>query len=422
MKLKTLTLGALICAASLTASMAEAQTVDDRSVSVSERDRPEYDAVGARAGAFMVFPSASAGLGYDNDVFATDLVSEESGFVSYGLDLEGESLWSRHNATFNIGLDGRAYSDVEDESYTDAYAFGGLLLEASRDTTFNLNAGYEHRNEPRTSNNTTVANSLLLTNERIQFDRLTLGAGATRVFNRLRVIGDTSFTKLDYDSATLVGGGVSNQNVRDRDVTRFSVRGDYAVSPDTSLFLAGAVNERSYDNAPAIPTQERSSDGYEIAAGVRMRLTNLMQGEFFLGYQSQDYDGSAFPDIDGLDYGVNLDWFVSRLTTIKFEASSSIEESAVAGSAGFIAQTASVGVEREFRRNIIGTARAFVEADDFEGIAREDERFGVEGRMDYLVNRSVSFFGAVEYADQSSNTIGNAYDRTVLRIGLVLHR
>ncbi|MGJ3230752.1 MAG: outer membrane beta-barrel protein [Oceanicaulis sp.] len=424
MTFKLIALGALACSAVLAAPLpaAHAQGADGRYQSVTERDRPEYDPAGVRAGAFMLFPSATAGFGHDSDVFATDLLSEDSGFFLYGLNLEGESLWSRHSASFDIGLDGSAYTDLEDESFTDLYAFGEVGLEAARDLFFEFDLGVERLNEPRTANNTTAANALLLTEERIQFDRFTLGAAATRIFNRLRIIADADFTDLDYDDAVLVGGNISDQDVRDRDVTRFGLRGDYALSPDSSLFLAGAVNSREYDQTSPDPTLARSSDGYEIVAGMRMGLTNLIQGEFFLGYQSQDYDGSALSDIDGLDYGADLDWFVSPLTTLTFEASSSIEESVVAGASGFIAQRAAIGFEREIRRNVIAEARVFVESDDFEGIAREDDRYGFESRLDILVNRSVSVFGDIQYADQSSNSVGNSFERTVVRIGITLRR
>ena len=61
----------------------------------------------------------------------------------------------------------------------------------------------------------------------------------------------------------------------------------------------------------------RDSDGWAVVGGSEFRLSNLAQGEVYVGYQEQSYDDPTLSDISGLAFGAGVDWFVTPLTTIR---------------------------------------------------------------------------------------------------------
>ena len=53
---------------------------EDPNVTVQDRERPDFDPLGIRAGSFLVFPELSVEGGYDSNVFATDDAEEDDLF------------------------------------------------------------------------------------------------------------------------------------------------------------------------------------------------------------------------------------------------------------------------------------------------------------------------------------------------------
>ena len=230
-------------------------------------------------------------------------------------------------------------------------------------------------------------------------------------------IGAT-YSDFDYDTVPLTGGGVLNQDFRDREEYTQLLRLGYDVSPDTNVYVQGTLNQREYDQKPPVVALNRDSDGYAVVAGADFRLTNLAQGGVYAGYQSQDYDDPTLPEIDGVAFGANVDWFVTPLTTVRFEAGSAIEETIAAGASGYTDNSAGLRIDHELMRNVIvGGAISFANQ-DYEGIARDDDVTRAGLSVDYLLNRNFSLRLGYDYADRDSSVAGLDYSRN--EVGLTL--
>lgn len=389
----------------------------DRNVSVMQRPRAEYDALGLRSGAFVWRPRADLGVEHNDNIFATATAEQSDTIWVLNPSLSVDTTWSTHAFSAFANVLHREYSDFSDEGTTD-YSFGTSgRIDIVRGSAISASASRSRGSEPRTSAGAAGAAA-----EPIRFDTTNFAIGGDHVFNRLRLRAGYDASKADYEDALLIGGGVASQGFRDRTQHRFTVRADYAVSPDTALFARYRHNERDYRLSPPAVSAARDSDGYTMDVGVEFDLGGLARGEIGLGYMNQKYVDPAFADTDGFSVEAMIEWFPTQLTTVTLSAQRGIEDSGIAAAAGFIGTSYAAQLDHELRRNIIVTGRLDYGNDTYQGIDREDERWGATARLTYLVNRNVGLQASFNHLDQRSSGVAGDRDFNVNRftIGLVL--
>ncbi len=388
---------------------------DQRGTHVLDRERPEYDAVGIRAGSFMIYPELALGVTSDDNVFGTQNNSE--GDIYYGVSpsVSIESDFGRHELNVNGYTDSRFYSSDSSEDRFDWGVGVDGIIEVSQFTQIQANAGYDELTEDRTSTNR-VAGGI----EPTEYDTFNAGISLNQRFNRLTASVGARYTENDYKDDAAIGGGVIDQDFRDHDKLEIPARLSYDVSPDTSIFVAGSYNTRSYDQQPPAVAVNRDSDGYDVGVGAAFDFTNLIRGEAFVGYLSQEYDQAGFAKVDGIDFGLSGEWYASELTTVSAGINRTVEESSTAASSGHLDTTFNVGIAHELQRNIILSADASFLDVDFEGITREDETISAGVAVQYLVNRNAELELGYDYTSRDSNAVGQDYDKNVVGLSLIL--
>src|SRR5690606_25852974 len=115
------------------------------------------------------------------------------------------------------------------------------------------------------------------------------------------------------------------------------------------LVFQASADERDYDNSPA-----NNSEGQTYLAGVTIGFTDLMQGEFTVGQFDRDYEG--FGSTDGLAVAAELEWYITRLTTITLNARRNAED-VIGGFTAlpYVEQEYGARVDHELLRNLILT-------------------------------------------------------------------
>lgn len=388
---------------------------DQRGTHVLARERPEYDAVGIRAGSFMIFPELELGVTFDDNVFGTQTNTDSDIYYGVSPSVSIESDFGRHELNFNGYTDSRFYSSDTSEDRFDWGVAADGIIEVSQFTQIQANAGYDELTEDRTSTNR-VAGGI----EPTEYDVFNAGITLNQRFNRLTASAGARYTENDYQDDAAIGGGTIDQDFRDHDKLEIPVRLSYDVSPDTSIFVAGSYNTRSYDQQPPAVAVNRDSDGYDVGIGAAFDFTNLIRGEAFVGYLSQEYDQVGFQSVDGIDFGLSGEWYASELTTVTAGINRTVEESSSAGSSGHLDTTFNVGIAHELQRNIILSADASFLDVDFEGITRQDETISAGVGVQYLVNRNAELALGYDYTSRDSNAIGQDYDKNVVGLSLTL--
>jgi hypothetical protein len=386
----------------------------DRNTSVMQHSREGYEARGLRAGTFLVFPKVTVTAERNDNIFAaaTNEVSDTVWHVQP--EVAFNSDWARHALQGYARVKLNRYQDNSDENTTE---YGGGLrtqIDVLRQAQINANVDASHLTEPRTS-----ANSPTGAKEPVEYDLVGLGVGGEREFNRLRVGANFSSQTYDYTSPPSAAGGVIDQKFRDRTVYSLQGRADYAISPATAVFAEVTANQHDYRRKPPAVTLNRDSDGVQALAGVNFELGALTRGEVAVGYIQQSFDDPTMRKLDGLGARARVEWFPSELTTVTFNASRSVEDSAVGNSAGYLATDVGAQVDHELLRNFLVAARVGYGKDKYTGVVREDRRVTASVSATYLINHNLGVTVGYDYSDQNTRK-GVGADFTVNKVGATL--
>ncbi len=420
----------LICtvaAIALGGGSAFAQTFDpaaataspQRNEGVLDRVRPDYDATGLRDGAFIILPKITTTLDLDDNIYAGSTTKTSDTVVLIQPEVTIRSDWSRNlvEAYARATFDEYASNGSENTSEYELRLAGRYDLgDAS-----NVNGGaqFAHLMEPRYLTTTTQN-----VRHPVQFDLTDLHFGGVQVFNRLRLIEGVELQDYSYNNASTVLGAPVLEKDRNRTEWLESGRAEYAVSPDTSVFLLGELNQRSYKLKPPSSLYDRDSNGYVLSAGVRLDLSHLARGEVRVGYLNQSYSSSVFRTVDGLSLHGKVDFFLSPLTTTTVTADRSVGDAADPRASSFVTTNGGVEIDHELRRNVILLGRVFYARDEYKGIDRQDDRWGARIGGSYLLNRNIGVSVYYNYIDISSAGLDkiNSYRVNELLVSLVLQR
>jgi hypothetical protein len=382
----------------------------DRNVAVSQRPRPELQALGLRWGTFMVYPETQLDVGYDDNVTAAETDERSDWLVRLSPSVELESGWSRHSLTAYARAAVTRYLDY-DRDNTETWAVGASARgDIQRGSS--VQGGFEiaRQVEPRTSSS--APQSLA---EPIVFDSRSANLRVTHAFNRLRLIGRLDVRDYDYEDGRLINGATINQDDRDQTTYEALGRVDYAVSPATALYGQVAVNTRSFDATGAAGTPNRDSEGINALAGANFELGDLVRGEVGLGYIEQRFDDPLYGSLSGLSTNARLEYFATPLLTLGLTANRAVTDSGIPGSAGILATTVQATADYELRRNILIGARLGFADEEFDGIDRDNQRVFGGVRATYLMNRRFGVTASYDVETRDSSGLQAVNDFTANR-------
>nr|WP_295238512.1 outer membrane beta-barrel protein [uncultured Brevundimonas sp.] len=388
--------------------------VRNRAVAVRDRPQPAYDPLGLRAGGFTAFPRLRSGVVHDDNVFAVEDNRQPATTLRVTPEVVVRSHWSRHALETRVRAEIDRNLDFDSENTTDWSLGGAGRLDIVRGANIKLAADYAHDHEARTA-----AGAGPVARRPIAFDLASASLAATRTRGPLRLRADAAVLRYDYRDGLSAAGAVIEQDDRDRTVTRLTGRADYALSPATALFFQVARDDRDYRKVAGSP--ERSSSGHEALAGVDFELGALIRGEAAAGYIRQDFQDTAYGDLDGVGGRARLSWFPTQLTTLTAAAGRSVEDTGVIGSAGALRTEVSLGVDHELLRNLTLTSETAWSEDDYNGLDRTDIRLAASFSAVYRPNRRYGLTAGLTYFDQSSSgaAAGPRYRSTQLSVAVV---
>lgn len=366
----------------------------DKNVSVRSRPRPEYEAIGVKAGGFTLYPRVTVSLEHDDNIYATQNDEQSDEIWRVKPELAVRSNWSRHALGAFASASVNRYSDFggeDTEEYTLAVNGRADIVRGSNITG---SVQYQALTEPRTSPQSPAASA-----KPIEYEKWTSRVTGVKEFNRLRLTGRVYDYDFNFDDGVTLGGAVVEQDTRDRNEFFFGGQADYAISPDTAIYVSLLGNSKNYDLA----TAGRDSDGYVAAVGANFELTEVVRGDINVGYMKQTYDNPAFSKIDGFSAEGRVEWFPTSLTTVTATGGRSIEEAVANGAAGYISNNLGVNIDHELLRNVLLSANANYGKDNYRNIDRDDERTGAGASVAYLLNRRVGVFLTYTYLKQDSS-------------------
>ena len=412
---------ALAFAVALTSTSAFAQTEERLRQGVQDRDRPAFQAVGVRLGSFLVYPAVDLSVIFDDNLFADDTDTDDF-FFRVSPEVLVESNFPRHALNFQADLNNDTYFDESSEDRTEFGVRTTGRLDITEGMSFRGDVSFEERREDRGSPDAVGAAA-----DPVEFTSFQGTGELSYRPGRGRVSVGGTYQTLDFDDVSLIGGGTQNNDDRDRDVYSVFGRVGYEVSPGYEVFALGLYGQTDYDDGVDDNGVNRDSDLYTVEGGTRFELTNVIAGEVSAGYTSEDFDDPTLVTVDGIAANADIEWYVTRLTTILLGASRRVQETTITGpdgmggtsvASGFINTVIDVGVDHELMRNVILSAGFRYDNRDYDGIVREDDQYEADVRAIYLLNRNLSLAAEYRFERRDSTESTEDFSRNV--VGLTL--
>jgi hypothetical protein len=236
-------------------------------------------------------------------------------------------------------------------------------------------------------------------------------------FNRLSLQLRGDLSKANYEDAT---APAANNQLRARDIKtrRIAMRAQWEFRPTFSVFGEVEQDQRRHKAAPASDNLLRNSDGERYRAGLSFGQTGeFLRGEASIGYGIQRPDANALPDADAFLIDANVAWRVSRLTSLLFEASTSIDETTRAGASGVVNRSIGIGIRHAFRRHIIGEADVSYRNETTRGSSLRERDITFKSSVEYIANRHLALFARSEHTMSRSNQANSDYDVSSIMVG-----
>ena len=151
-------------------------------------------------------------------------------------------------------------------------------------------------------------------------------------------------------------------------------------SSDRALLYKGGVkpfveygtDRRKHDQQLNCFCENRDSDGRYYKAGLQFELNRWLTGEFSAGTLTREYKDPNLETLRGTLIDASLIYYATPLTTLKFDAKTTVAESAIQGVSGTLTRDLTLTVDHSFRRWLIGTLKFGYSTDDYIGLGRDD--------------------------------------------------
>lgn len=380
------------------------------------RARPGYDPLGLRLGSFVALPSVSAGTLYNSNVFNTPSATKSDWALEIMPTLRLISDLPRHALSLLVGAHGLFHDRLTSEDTIDIAVSGQGRLDIRRSTNVVVDAGYdvlhENRGAPDLPGNAAKPTEYAATH---------VQATLNQSFNRLQVSAGASLQNLGYRNTKLTPPGptVLDNHDRDRDTTTVFGQAAYEFSPGYSAFVRGSYNQRVYDLTQDSAGLRRDSHGLETDGGLQFEVTRLLIGQIYGGYLQQSFDDSHFSNIGGGAFGAQLEWHPTPLTTVRFNARRSIQDTTIPGASSYTSSHFAVGVDHELLRNLVISVDALYDDNVYNGAPRSDAFWGASVGAMYLLNRNLEANLGYVFSKRDSNVAGFDYVNNLFRLGLV---
>lgn len=383
----------------------------ERGVTVTSRQRRDYNPLGVRLGAFMLNGLIDAGPGFDDNLEGTKNNKKSDGFMDEAAALSLDSDWSRHGVGISGNMDSRQYFNNSRYNWIDWDVGGYGRYDFSNVT--NVEGRYRHYRDHLDVYSIDVQTAGIT--QPVPYDSDEFQVNGTTQFSRIGLLGTVMHRTYRFQDVVI--NGVPNRvSQQDFDTTIGAIGTSYAFAQGRYANLIVRLQDISYLKQVSSP---RDSFSWEVLGGFTYDFDGVWQGRIAFGWRERNYKDPNLKALSGPAVEGQLTWAPTLLTTVRFNVSRTIEESIRQDAVSFYRTQGGVGVDHELRRNIIlsGDFRADYREYQSPNQTAFDGIFTATAR--YLVNRNLSVLGTYSYARrfEASNGLPE-FDRNLFQVRL----
>jgi hypothetical protein len=390
-----------------------------RNVSVTEKVRSDYDALGYQFGSIKVYPRVDLGIGATDNVFLTANNTRSDAFFQFAPSVYATTDWSQHQITLNGGGNFRRYanSGLRDSDEWNVNALGRYDIGSSYAVTVEGQAARVQEQPFSGSTDATVA-------ALSRYRRSLLGIrGETRT-GRIRAVLSYDYQDFIFSPIELTANTFQSQANRDRHENRFSGQLEYAFSPSTAAYARATFDTSDYSTLLAPGVANRDSKGFRMIGGLSIDATGFFRGTVGLGYVQRNYASPIYKDVSGFSAEVRLEYFRSELTTFKLTGRRVLQDSNIGNSSAFFDNRVSLGVDHELLNNLILSASAQYANEEYIGSTTNENIWVIHGGARFLANQLLAFTLGVDYGKRNRTGAGGDFDihEVAGLVGVTVHR
>jgi hypothetical protein len=242
--------------------------------------------------------------------------------------------------------------------------------------------------------------------------------GIDQNFNRLNVAVGGTVDRTVYTNSILTDG-ISTTN-DDRNFTQYGgvSRVSYDLSAGVKPFAEIEGDTREHDLSLDSFGFGRNSTGGYAKAGTSFAFSGRLTGEVAVGYGERDYVDPRLGRIDGLLTSASLIWTATPLTTAKFYANTSIDETVLPFVSGTLTRTYTAEVDHDLRSWLTADAKFTYGTQNYHGDGLFDTIYSIEGDLIYKLTRYLWIKGTLRRDILASNFAGDSSASTVVMLGV----
>ena len=390
-------------------------------------DDDPFGAAGIYAGSFLVKSAVELSGGYDTNPgrFSSP---RGSAFYVVAPELLAASDWTRHSVVVDLRGSFTGYGSSFPSppgqisgvpTSVDRPDFTGRIdgrLDVERDTRINselrLRVGTDNPGSPNIQAGLSKYPLYATTGGSL---------GVEQDFNRLRLQATGNVDRTAYQDSQLTDGEQTTNN--DRNFNQYGGVGrvSYDLLPGLRPFAEIEGDSRVHDTEFDRNGFARDSSGGYAKAGTTFEFSRLLTGEASIGYERRTYTDARLQDLKGLLTSASLVWTATPLTTAKFIALTSIDETTLPGVSGVLTHTYTIEVDHDFRRWLTAVGKFTWGTLDYQG-ARLDKLTSISGDLVYKLNREFQVKAEIRRDILDSNAPGGSSASTVVMLGVRLQR
>lgn len=375
-----------------------------------ERVDDSYQPKGMEFGQFVYFPSIEFAERYNSNIFAqkddpkADLatvvipkIELRSRFSEHALNMtaQAEKVWMRKYSS-DDQLNGEFDVDSRYDFNRDWTADAGI----------NLRRSHEDRSSPDDVGG----------NEPTPVDSFSGNLGSKVRVEKYTFSGDFDVNRQTFGDVETSSGTSINNGDRDRTEFVATGRATYELFPGYAAIAELQGNRREYDDRFDDAGYERSSQGWQARTGIGVDISQLVRGDFTVGYLQQDYEDDRFNDLEGMAFQADFTWTPNRMTVVVPSFGRSVRETTTLDASGIIQTSASLLVRHEYARNIVVSGNLSATQDDFQGLDRTDETYEGLARVTWALAPEYYLGGEASYRMRDSTDATAEYDQYVIAV------
>ncbi|MCA6115761.1 outer membrane beta-barrel protein [Bradyrhizobium sp. WSM 1738] len=242
--------------------------------------------------------------------------------------------------------------------------------------------------------------------------------GVDQNFNRLQLSAGAALDRTVYQYSELTDGTSTSND--DRNYNQYGGLGrvSYDLMPGLKPFGEIVGNIRSHDLLVDRNGYQRNSSGGNVRAGTSFEFSRMLTGEVAVGWAARTYEDPRLLPLQGLLTSASLVWVATPLTTARFFATTSIDETTVPGVSGVLTHTYTAEVDHDFRRWLTVIGKFTWGTQQYQGNDRFDRFYSLSGDLIYKMSRALWLRGTLRRDWLDSNLPGNSTASTVVMLGV----